>query len=170
MGLQIIPFISLLNFFVEIVFPVRKTIPLILRLRSLENSKDPFADSIDEVQWSLYWIIFTFFHWVIMSPYISSVISSIPLNKEIRFFVALWLVSPDFQGSAWIWYTVLEKNLVYVTSIINYYISPNRYLLGHLLQFITSRPVSPSNQASRQARYINATTVTRLSRSPSIAT
>jgi len=79
----------------------------LLYKQSLET-KATAADKTASVQWLMYWMVYFLFGFLERNV-IFFICDVVPLYAELRLVIFFWLVYPELQGAAWLWYGVLQQ-------------------------------------------------------------
>ncbi|CEM37628.1 unnamed protein product [Vitrella brassicaformis CCMP3155] len=97
--LSVVPFIGLLGVGVQLVWPAACTFQMLVKGEKGETKI---------VQWTIYWVIYLLYTFVERNL-IFFLIPYFPLYSELKVLAFLWLIHPEFQGAAFLWYKFLEK-------------------------------------------------------------
>eukprot|EP00746_Dinoflagellata_sp_MGD_P017428 gnl/MRDRNA2_/MRDRNA2_140007_c0_seq1.p1 gnl/MRDRNA2_/MRDRNA2_140007_c0~~gnl/MRDRNA2_/MRDRNA2_140007_c0_seq1.p1 ORF type:complete len:137 (+),score=17.51 gnl/MRDRNA2_/MRDRNA2_140007_c0_seq1:77-487(+) len=97
MALSIVPYVQVLLFATQYVYP------LIQSFRTLER-----VSEVESVQWVVYWIICVLYQ-TLEPVVLFLLVDYFPLFQEIKLLVFLWLVVPETMGAAWLWYACLQR-------------------------------------------------------------
>ncbi|XP_053991551.1 uncharacterized protein LOC128883339 [Hylaeus volcanicus] len=159
MVLQLVPFIPFLNFFVEIVVPLRRTIPLLIQFDSSYKETDSTEIRINEIQWTMYWIVFTIYRWLLNKDYVSNILEKLPFHRELKFAFIFWLVSQEFQGAAWIWFNIVEIRFEKLYHLLTYHFPLNKQLVNYFINMTNAERSNKKVTLSRQEKYTKATTI-----------
>eukprot|EP00421_Protoceratium_reticulatum_P033767 CAMPEP_0168470862 /NCGR_PEP_ID=MMETSP0228-20121227/58968_1 /TAXON_ID=133427 /ORGANISM="Protoceratium reticulatum, Strain CCCM 535 (=CCMP 1889)" /LENGTH=132 /DNA_ID=CAMNT_0008486719 /DNA_START=30 /DNA_END=428 /DNA_ORIENTATION=+ len=99
MALSLVPYVGLLCFAAQYLYPAYETIRVMMQDK-------PTAVAL--TQWTVFWVICVAFA-TVESNFLFLLADYLPLYHELKVLAFLWLVHPQYLGAAWLWYGKVQQ-------------------------------------------------------------